>query len=70
MTTRTNVVLDDEIIAEAKELTLLKTKKEVIDLALNELVKHLRKKRLLELRHAGLWSGNLSGMRAKRLDTD
>lgn len=69
MRTRTNIILDDEIVEEAKELAALKTKKEVIDLALRELVKHLRRKKLLVVRRKGLWAGNLSEMRRKRLDT-
>jgi Arc/MetJ family transcription regulator len=68
--TRTNVILEDEIIEEAKELTSLKTKKEVIDLALRELINRLRRKRLLSIRHKGLWEGNLSKLRRKRIDTN
>ncbi len=37
MLIKTTIVLDDEIIEEAKELTSLKTKKDIIDLALREL---------------------------------
>jgi len=70
MLTRTNIVLDDEIIKEAKGLTSLKTKKEVVDLALRELVKHLKRKKLLTIRRKGLWEGNLKEMRRKRFDTN
>lgn len=69
MLIRTNIVLDDEVIQEAKSLTSLKTKKDVIDLALRELVKNLKKKKLLTLRRRGLWEGNLEEMRRKRFDT-
>lgn len=69
MLIRTNIVLDDEIIKEAKGLTSLKTKKDVIDLALRELVKHLKRKKLLAIRRKGLWEGNLREMRRKRFDT-
>jgi len=70
MLIKTNIVLDDEIIEEAKELTSLKTKRDIIDLALKELVKNLRKKKQLKLRHKGLWEGNLREMRRKRFTTD
>lgn len=66
---RTNIVLDDEIIREAKGLTSLKTKKDVVDLALRELIKTIKKKKLLSLRRKGLWEGNLGEMRRKRFDT-
>ncbi len=51
MTTRTNIILDDDIVEEAKELTPFKSKREVIDFALRELVKQLRRKKLLTIRH-------------------
>jgi Arc/MetJ family transcription regulator len=67
--TRTNIILDDEVIEEAKKLTSLKTKKEVIDLALRELITHLKRKKLLAIRRKGLWQGNLSELRRKRFGT-
>lgn len=70
MGTRTNVILDDEIVEEAKRLTAFKTKREVIDFALRELVKQLRRKRLLAVRHKGMWQGDLSEWRKSRVDTN
>lgn len=46
---RTNVVLNDELVAEAFALTGVETEKELIDLALRELVRVRRKKDLSEL---------------------
>ena len=46
---RTNVVLDDELVREAFALTGAHTKRELLDIALNELVRKHRKKNLLEL---------------------
>lgn len=46
---RTNVVLNDELVAEAFALTGVQTEKELIDLALRELVRVRRKKDLSEL---------------------
>ena len=46
---RTNVVLNDELVAEAFALTGVETEKELIDLALRELVRVRKKKDLGEL---------------------
>lgn len=46
---RTNVVLDDELVKEAFALTGARTKKELIHMALRELVRVRRKKDLSEL---------------------
>ena len=46
---RTNIVLDDELVAEAMKLTGAKTKREVVDLALRELLYKARQRRLKEL---------------------
>ena len=68
MKTRTNIKLDEELIREAQDLTALKTKKEVVFFALNELVKQYRRRNLLNLRRKGLWEGNLEEMRRGRCD--
>ncbi len=68
MGVRTNIVLDEELVEEVKRLTSLKTKKEVVDLALHELAKQLKRRKLLELRHKGLWEGDLAESRRQRLD--
>lgn len=68
MTTRTNIILDDDIVEEAKKLTSFRTKREVIDFALRELVRQLRKKNLLSIRHKGMWRGDLLKWRRKRFD--
>lgn len=47
---RTNVVLDEKLVREAMRLSGMKTKKEVIHLALESLVKELGRKDLRELR--------------------
>jgi len=46
---RTNVVIDDELINEAIRLSGLKTKKDVISFALNELVATRKRRNLLEI---------------------
>jgi Arc/MetJ family transcription regulator len=69
MGVRTNIVLDDQIVNEVKRLTTLKTKKDVVDLALNELLKQLKRKKLIAMRHPGLWKGSLAESRRRRIDT-
>jgi Arc/MetJ family transcription regulator len=46
---RTNIVLDDELVQEALTLTGTRTKKEVVQLALQELVRSRKKKNLADL---------------------
>lgn len=46
---RTNIVLDDELVEEAFALTGANTKKELVHLALEELVRSRKKKDLTEL---------------------
>lgn len=70
MGARTNIVLDEELVEEVKSITSLKTKKEVVDLALRELLKQLKRKKLLDMRRAGLWEGDLTTSREQRFDTD
>ena len=46
---RTNIVLDDNLLDEAMELTGSSTKKEVVHLALEELVNRRKRRDLTEL---------------------
>lgn len=46
---RTNIEIDDELIAEAMELFGLRTKREAVDFALRELVEKERRKGILKL---------------------
>ncbi|ANH03575.1 type II toxin-antitoxin system VapB family antitoxin [Shinella sp. HZN7] len=60
---RTNIDLDDDLIAKAKEFTGLSTKKAIVDLALRELVQNWERREALEnLRGMG-WEGDLDEMR-------
>ena len=60
---RTNIDLDDALIAEAMEITGLSTKKATVEKALRDLVENLgRRKALEELRGIG-WSGTLDDVR-------
>lgn len=46
---RANIVLDEKLVQEAATLTGVRTKRELIDLALRELIRARRKKNLLDL---------------------
>jgi Arc/MetJ family transcription regulator len=47
---RTNIVLDDSLIGEAMALSKLRTKRDVVNKALEEFVRALKKKDLRDLR--------------------
>jgi Arc/MetJ family transcription regulator len=66
MCMRTNVEIDDDVIREARRLTGVKTKREVVDLALRELVARHRRLGILELRGRVHWEGDLATSRRGR----
>jgi Arc/MetJ family transcription regulator len=63
---RTNVVIDDELMAEALESTGLKTKRAVIDEALRILVRLKRQEGVRSLRGKLQWEGDLDMLREGR----
>ena len=67
--TRTNIVLDEKVVSEAKRLTGIGTTKGIVDHALRELVRRRRQGRLLSLKGKVPWEGNLSEMRRGRFGT-
>ena len=46
---RTNIVLDEDLVKEAVSLTGVRTKRELVNLALKELIRNRKKKNLFEL---------------------
>ncbi|NIA18870.1 MAG: type II toxin-antitoxin system VapB family antitoxin [Xanthomonadaceae bacterium] len=60
---RTNIVVDDNLMAEALKLSNLKTKKSVVETALKLLVQIKRQEKIRKLRGKLNWEGNLSEMR-------
>ncbi len=46
---RTNIVLNDELIEKALHMTGARSKREVVELALKELVAHRAQKQLLDM---------------------
>ncbi len=64
MLKRTNIELDTELLKKAMESTHLTTIKDVVNLALNELIKQNKRKNLLKLKGKVNWEGNLDEMRS------
>ena len=46
---RTNIVIDDQLVADAMKLSGVKTKREVVELALRRLVSSAKQKDILDL---------------------
>jgi Arc/MetJ family transcription regulator len=63
---RTNIVLDDELIERARQLTGIKTKREVINEALRTLIQLREQAQLRRLRGKLRWEGDLEEMRTAR----
>jgi Arc/MetJ family transcription regulator len=63
---RTNIEIDDEVIAEAQRLIGAASKRETVDTALRELVARHRRLGLLDLRGKVRWEGDLSESRRGR----
>ena len=64
--TRTNIVIDDDLMAAALEATGSQTKREVVELGLQTLVRLSKQAELRSLRGQLEWSGDLSELRATR----
>ncbi len=60
---RTNIVINDGLIAEALKLTNLKTKKAVVEEGLKLLVQLKKQEKIKSLRGKLKWEGNLEEMR-------
>lgn len=69
MLVRTNIEIDSDLLEEARIVSSIKTKKEIVFRALEEFVARRKRAKLLEIRHQGLWQGDLEGMRENRLDS-
>jgi len=63
---RTNINLDDNLVAKGLKLTGLRTKRELVDLALRELVRREDQKGILALEGRFRWRGDLDQIRKGR----
>ena len=60
---RTNIVIDDDLMKEAMTLSLLKTKKDVVETSLKLLVQIKKQECIKNLRGKLKWDDNLNAMR-------
>ena len=63
---RTNIDLDDRLIEAGMKMTGCKTKKELVHVALKDLVARKSRKTILKLEGKIAWMGNLHEMRKSR----
>jgi Arc/MetJ family transcription regulator len=64
---RTNIDIDEKLIREARKLTRLKTKREIVHKALELLVRSETRKGILRYYGSGIWQGDLKAMRRNRV---
>lgn len=61
---RTNIVIDDELMANVLEMTGLRTKREAVELGLKTLIKLKQQEQIKQFRGKLLWEGDLEKMRS------
>jgi Arc/MetJ family transcription regulator len=64
---RTNIDLDEGLVARGLLLSGLRTKKELVNMALREFIRKNDQKKILELRGKIQWQGDLELMRKSRI---
>lgn len=64
---RIRIDINESLIKEGLKLTHLKTKKELVNYALEELVKKIKRKRILKFEGRVAWQGDLNEIRASRV---
>lgn len=62
---KTSIDLDDRLIKEAMRLNKGKTKKEVVNMALEKFIMGISQGKFLELRGKIHWDGDLNEMRSR-----
>lgn len=63
---RTNIEIDDDLLAEAQAIAGTRTKRETVHLALEELVRRRSRQAMLDLRGRVAWVGDLEESRQGR----
>lgn len=66
MIMRTNIVIDDELMAEALTLTGIRTKREAVETALKLLVRLKKQEKIRDYQGKLNWEGDLEEMRLAR----
>ena len=65
---RTNLVIDDELMAKAQRLSGIQTKRQVVEEALRLFIQMYEQSAVRELRGQLSWQGNLDEMREGRFE--
>lgn len=60
---RTNIVINDDLMSDALEITGLKTKREAVELGLKTLVELKKQEKIKGYRGKLKWEGDLESMR-------
>jgi Arc/MetJ family transcription regulator len=60
---RTNIEIDDKLLHQAMKYAKLKSKKEMVNHALDEYIRLQKRKQLMSLKGKIKWEGNLDEMR-------
>jgi len=63
---RTNIDLDESLVSRGLKLSGLRTKKDLVNMALREFIRRKDQKKILELRGKIHWEGDLDLMRQSR----
>jgi Arc/MetJ family transcription regulator len=63
---RTNININESLIRKARKLTRLKTKREIVDRALDLLVRSEDRKSILRYHASGIWKGDHKTARRNR----
>lgn len=63
---RTNIEIDDHLLAEAQQVAGTRTKKATVEFALRELIRRKQRRAVLELRGKVAWEGDLHRSRSGR----
>jgi Arc/MetJ family transcription regulator len=63
---RTNIEIDETLVRRARKLTRLKSKRAIVDKALDLLVRSETRKGMLQYFGSGIWTGDLKESRRNR----
>ncbi len=64
---RTNIDINEDLVRKARKLTRLKTKRQIVDRALELLVRSESRKGILRYYASSVWQGNRKAMRGNRV---
>jgi Arc/MetJ family transcription regulator len=64
---RTNIEIDEKLVRKARRLTRLKTKRQIVQKALELLVRSETRKGILRYYGRGIWQGDLTAARRNRV---